>query len=101
MPTTGYRIRTCIVDENGNLVTVLPQTVVSQISDFASGVRAQIAPYRATSTAAATANPVLEDGRLGIETDTKNVKIGDGTTTWNNLPYAINHNTAVTFEISS
>lgn len=33
------------------------------------------------------ANPVLEDGRLGFERDTKRLKVGDGTTAWNSLAY--------------
>ena len=32
-------------------------------------------------------NPVLDVGELGIETDTKKIKIGDGVKTWNSLPY--------------
>jgi hypothetical protein len=32
-------------------------------------------------------NPVLEPGEPGFETDTKKLKLGDGTTAWNNLPY--------------
>lgn len=34
-----------------------------------------------------SANPVLLAGELGIESDTKKMKIGDGTTAWNNLDY--------------
>lgn len=33
-------------------------------------------------------NPVLAKGELGIETDTNKGKIGDGTTSWTELPYA-------------
>lgn len=33
------------------------------------------------------ANPVLESGELGIETDTKKLKLGDGRTAWNDLVY--------------
>ena len=33
------------------------------------------------------ANPVLEDGQLGFETDTRKSKLGDGTTAWNTLAY--------------
>lgn len=35
-----------------------------------------------------TNNPVLLTGELGIENDTGYFKIGDGATTWNDLPYA-------------
>lgn len=32
-------------------------------------------------------NPVLDMGEPGYEIDTKNFKIGDGETNWNDLPY--------------
>jgi hypothetical protein len=35
----------------------------------------------------AVTNPVLESGETGIELDTKKIKIGDGLTAWNTLPY--------------
>ena len=34
-----------------------------------------------------TKNPVLENGELGIETDTRLMKFGDGTSTWTKLNY--------------
>lgn len=35
-----------------------------------------------------TKNPVLLAGEAGVEIDTKKMKIGDGTTAWNDLPYS-------------
>ena len=32
-------------------------------------------------------NPVLNKGEIGIEIDTRKMKVGDGTTTWNALSY--------------
>jgi len=32
-------------------------------------------------------NPILAEGELGIETDTRKQKVGDGISHWNNLPY--------------
>lgn len=32
-------------------------------------------------------NPILADGEQGYETDTKKMKIGNGTTAWSSLPY--------------
>ena len=32
-------------------------------------------------------NPVLADGEIGIETDSKRMKLGDGSTTWSSLEY--------------
>jgi hypothetical protein len=40
-----------------------------------------------------TKNPILQNGELGIENDTRLVKVGDGTTNWINLKY-INSATA-------
>lgn len=34
-----------------------------------------------------SANPILADGELGMERDTKRFKMGDGTTHWNDLAY--------------
>lgn len=40
-----------------------------------------------TSVALASVNPILSAGELCLETDTRRMKAGDGTTYWNNLPY--------------
>lgn len=32
-------------------------------------------------------NPILAAGEAGVETDTGQMKVGDGITTWNSLPY--------------
>lgn len=48
----------------------------------------QIQLRRGTAAAWATANPVLAAGEPGLETDTGVFKLGDGTTTWNNLSFA-------------
>jgi phage-related tail fiber protein len=34
-------------------------------------------------------NPVLSAGEMGLETDTKKMKVGDGTTAWNSLGYSV------------
>lgn len=34
-------------------------------------------------------NPVLFAGEMGVETDTNRVKVGDGSTAWNALPYVL------------
>ena len=43
---------------------------------------------RTTKQAWITANPTLDAGELGYETDTGNFKIGNGTYAWNSLSYA-------------
>lgn len=42
---------------------------------------------RDSSSAWTSANPTLAEGEPGFETDTRKLKIGDGTTPWNSLPY--------------
>jgi hypothetical protein len=42
---------------------------------------------RDLSTAWTAADPVLADGEIGYEKDTKKMKLGDGVTRWNLLPY--------------
>ena len=37
-------------------------------------------------------NPILMEGEVGFETDTKLRKIGDGVTAWNNLDYLTTDN---------
>jgi hypothetical protein len=47
----------------------------------------QIQFRRDTSVSWTCVNPVLASGEMGIELDTKQFKIGDGTTRWSLLPY--------------
>ena len=42
---------------------------------------------RGTAEQWASKNPVLRAGEPGVETDTSQFKIGDGTSTWAELPY--------------
>lgn len=42
---------------------------------------------RGTAAEWSSANPVLAVAEMGVETDTKKFKIGDGTTVWNSLAY--------------
>lgn len=44
---------------------------------------------RSTAAAWTSANPILAEGEWGYETDTKKAKIGDGTTAWTSLAYAV------------
>lgn len=43
---------------------------------------------RGTSTEWSNANPILSDGEIGYESDTKVIKFGDGATAWNSLAVA-------------
>jgi hypothetical protein len=42
---------------------------------------------RDTASNFATVNPTLLSGEWALETDTGEMKIGDGATAWNSLPY--------------
>lgn len=42
---------------------------------------------RGTASEWSTANPTLLAGEIGFETDTGNLKVGDGTNVWNDLAY--------------
>lgn len=44
---------------------------------------------RGTASEWTSANPVLASGELGLETDTKKIKVGDGSSDWANLSYAL------------
>jgi hypothetical protein len=48
-------------------------------------VRLQI--RRGTSSQWTSANPILAAGELGVETDSRKIKIGDGATSWTSLSY--------------
>jgi hypothetical protein len=48
-----------------------------------------IALRRDTEAEWAADNPTLAVGETGWTTDTRRVKLGDGVTAWNDLPYAV------------
>jgi len=50
----------------------------------------QIQLRRGTASQWTTANTLLAQGEVGLETDTNKFKFGDGVTTWNSLPYYAN-----------
>jgi hypothetical protein len=49
--------------------------------------KASILVRRGTSGEWTFRNPTLSAGEIGLETDTRKVKIGDGTTEWKSLKY--------------
>lgn len=48
-----------------------------------------IQTQRGTAAALAATNPVIAAGQIVYETDTGRVKVGDGSTAWSALPYAV------------
>ena len=53
------------------------------------GVNPKIQLRHDTAANWTSVNPVLLEGEVGIETDTRKQKFGDGTTAWNSLPYDV------------
>ena len=51
-------------------------------------VKTRLVHRKDLSTKWSSVNPILLDGEMGIEKDTRKFKIGDGVTSWNDLPYA-------------
>jgi hypothetical protein len=51
-------------------------------------VQTVLAPRRGTASGWSSVNPILASGEMGLETDTKKIKFGDGTSAWNSLGYA-------------
>jgi hypothetical protein len=47
----------------------------------------QIQFRRGTAAQWTAANPILAQGEMGVETDTGQFKVGDGSTAWNSLAY--------------
>lgn len=50
---------------------------------------------RGTASQWTSSNPILLAGEIGFETDTKKIKIGDGSSNWNTLTYVSGSSTGV------
>ena len=50
---------------------------------------ARIQLRRGTAAQWTSANPVLLEGELGLETDTGKIKVGDGVANWNTTTYNV------------
>lgn len=55
---------------------------------------------RGTAAAWTSANPTLAAGEPGLETDTRKIKYGDGSTAWNSLAYAVGGTLTIQVPIS-
>ncbi|GHU70087.1 hypothetical protein FACS1894184_15050 [Clostridia bacterium] len=60
-----------------------------------------LAQHGGTAAQMAANNPILKNRELGLETDTRRVKIGDGATTWNSLPYISTGTQAVSVTLAA
>lgn len=56
---------------------------------------------RGLSTEWSSENTILQSGEYGFETDTKKIKIGDGSTLYNNLEYIIPFNLSRLVDVSN
>lgn len=56
---------------------------------------------RGTAARWAEVNPILEQGEPGFVYDTNQLKIGDGKTPWNNLPYIQGESGVINYNYSS
>lgn len=56
----------------------------------------QIQLRRGLASEWTSANPILADGEVGYEKDTRKEKVGDGVTAWTSLPYKISGNQDLT-----
>lgn len=50
---------------------------------------------RGTASQWTSANPVLDAGEMGVETDTQRSKFGDGTTAWASLTYTVGDSSGI------
>lgn len=73
---------------DGVLLPAYPKVYATEVDGLAALVPASNAPMRKTMSAFNSTNPTLANGQLGIVTDyTDRVKIGNGTSSWNELAY--------------
>jgi hypothetical protein len=59
----------------------------------------QVQLRRDTAANWVTANPTLAQGEVGIEYDTRRIKVGDGSTAWNSLAYATVGGPTLTYNV--
>ncbi|GHU73432.1 hypothetical protein AGMMS49992_11970 [Clostridia bacterium] len=62
---------------------------------------APLSQHGGTAARMAANNPVLKNRELGVETDTRRIKIGNGSTTWNNLDYIATGTQAVNVSLAA
>ena len=60
---------------------------IAQSTNFATSVASEVAPIKKTRAEFTSQNPQTISNKFYIETDKGGIKIGDGSTSWNDLPY--------------
>ena len=76
-------------NSSGTMDTLKPATDISLVEGYDTAAQTKLSGNTVAQTRAwfETNNPVLRDGQYGRETGSNYIKIGDGTTAWNSLPY--------------
>ena len=82
--TSNNKYYVCLgQDESGNYIWQLenntPETVDGDVTSFTF--------RKGTASRWSTVNPILANGEPGFVYDNNKIKIGDGVTPWNSLPY--------------
>ena len=73
--------------ENKTLTSADISNFTAAVNSLINTALAKLTPVRNTASAFSTNNTVLNNGQIGIETDTNRIKIGDGKTAWKSLSY--------------
>ena len=61
--------------------------MITPLEDVIMARQTNIQIRRGTAAGWAGANPTLNAGEMALETDTRKIKVGDGSTAWNSLQY--------------
>ena len=73
--------------ENKTLTSADISNFTTAVNSLINTALAKLTPVRNTARAFTSNNTVLNNGQIGIETDTNRIKIGDGKTAWKSLSY--------------
>ncbi len=87
------------VFDGGNPTTSYSVGPAFDCGAISEGQNIQFQFRRGTATQWSNANTILADGEPGVDTTIQNFKVGNGSTTWNDLPYITN--TSATYTMST
>ena len=73
--------------ENKTLTSADISNFTTAVNTLINTALAKLTPVRNTASTFTKNNTVLNNGQIGIETDTNRIKIGDGKTAWKSLSY--------------
>jgi hypothetical protein len=84
---TNDVLYTFVVTANNSVGSSLSSSASNGVVPSATSAQCRVQFRRGPSATWSTVNPILGQGELAIDTDTRNFKIGDATTAWNSLAY--------------